>query len=100
MGMPASPSSCIVRRHGGQDYISRLRATDRGARIENRRTAFRAGRYGSRYIRRDRTAFQKKPATDQGNLFEAHTLAGVADRAPSAAALHDGLRERDIHRLP
>jgi len=47
----------------------------------------------------DRLA-QKKPAADQRHLRQAHALAGVADCASSAAALHHGLRQRNLHRFP
>jgi acetyl-CoA carboxylase carboxyl transferase subunit alpha len=45
-------------------------------------------------------ARQEEPAAHQGHLQQPDALAGDADRAPPAAALHAGLRQRDVHRLP
>ena len=43
---------------------------------------------------------KKSLQLDQGDLLQPDALAGDADRAPPAAALHAGLRQRDLHRLP
>ncbi len=42
----------------------------------------------------------QEPAAHARHLFQPHALAGDADRAPPAAALHAGLRQRDLHRVP
>ena len=34
------------------------------------------------------------------HLRQADSVASVPDRAPPAASVHDGLRERDLHRFP
>ena len=43
---------------------------------------------------------QEEPAAHQGHLLQPDAVAGDADRAPSAAAVHARLRQRDLHRLP
>ena len=83
-----------------QATFPRVRAADRRTRFEDRGTALRAERIGRRHLRRDRAPGPQEPAADQGHLLQPDALAGDADRAPPAAALHAGLRRRDLHRLP
>ena len=82
-----------------ENDLPRLRAADRRARSENRRAALRAGRFGARYLRRDRAPAEEEPGAHQGNLRQAERVADRAGRAPSAAALYARLRERHLHRL-
>ena len=82
-----------------QETFPRFRAAGRRARGEDRRAALRAERVGGRHLRRDRPPEQEEPAAHQGHLLGPDAVAGGADRAPSAAAVHARLRRRGLHRL-
>src|SRR6266704_1465080 len=64
--------------------LPRLRATDRRAAGENRRTALRPRRFCGRHLGRDQPASEKEPATHQGNLRQAHRVADRASGSPCA----------------
>jgi hypothetical protein len=51
-----------------QTTLPRIRAADRRARGQDRRTALRAERVGGRHLRRDRAPEQEEPAAHQGHL--------------------------------
>src|SRR6476661_1471534 len=67
----------------GEENIPGLRAADRGARDQDRRTALRADRVRRRHLGGDRPALEEEPAADEGHLQPAHSVADHQDRPAS-----------------